>query len=57
MIIQIEKILEMLQLSEHLCVSEEVEIAKGKYHLDTTFKGQLKQKKRAIKFKNKDNGR
>tara|TARA_R100001460_G_scaffold24806_4_gene49814 strand:+ start:1639 stop:1803 length:165 start_codon:yes stop_codon:yes gene_type:complete len=49
----IEKIFEMLKISEHLNVSEEIEIAKGKYKLNDNLKEIYKQEKRKLHFKNK----
>jgi len=43
----IEKIIQMLQLSEFEGQSEAIDIAKGKHKIQTTFKGIKKQIKRA----------
>jgi hypothetical protein len=42
----IKNILLMLTLNEHYNQSENIEIAKGKYELQTTFKSGFKQIKR-----------
>jgi len=42
----IKNILLMLTLNEHYNQTENIEIAKGKYELQTTFKGGFKQIKR-----------
>lgn len=42
----IKEILDMLKLTEHYNVSENIEIAKGKYERPTTFKKLIKQIKR-----------
>lgn len=42
----IERILELLSISDFLGESELIDIAKGKYKLETTVKGKLEQKKR-----------
>jgi extradiol dioxygenase family protein len=39
-------ILELLKMSDWHAVSENVDIAKGKYKLETTIKGKMKQEKR-----------
>jgi len=50
----IENIIELLKLSEHLAVSENIEIAKGKYKLHrTSVKKAYKQKIREIKYNRK----
>jgi len=54
--ISIDKIFEMLKVSEHYGISEEVEIAKGKYKLNDNIKDIYKQEKRKLKFKPKNNG-
>lgn len=46
----IKLIIETLQLDEHYGQSELIEIAKGKYELNNTFKKGLKQIKREIKW-------
>jgi|TARA_R110002153_G_C12914813_1_gene453935 hypothetical protein len=43
----IEKILEMLQISDFMGESEAIDIAKGKYKTQDTLKGFKKQIKRA----------
>ena len=43
----IEKILEMLQISDFMGESEAIDIAKGKYKTQDTFQGIKKQIKRA----------
>lgn len=45
----INLILKMLMMQEHYNSSEEIEIAKGKYELPTTFKIAFKQLKRRWK--------
>jgi hypothetical protein len=45
----INLILKMLMMQEHYNCSEEIEIAKGKYELPTTFKIAFKQLKRRWK--------
>ena len=47
----ISNILEMLKLTEHYGVSENIEIAKGKYQLPKTFKQAFEQIKRQWKIK------
>jgi len=42
----IEKIIEMLSTGDYYGESELIEIAKGKYQLNTTVKGVREQKKR-----------
>lgn len=39
-------IIDLLQMEEWLKVGENVDIAKGKYKLETSFKAKLKQEKR-----------
>lgn len=39
-------IIDLLQMDEWLKVGENVDIAKGKYKLETTFKAKYKQEKR-----------
>jgi len=46
----IKQILNMLSLNEHYGKSELIEIAKGKYQLQTTIKGGVKQIKRESKW-------
>lgn len=45
----LKNIIQLLQLHEHYGVSENIEIAKGKNELPTTFKQGIKQLKRIIK--------
>ena len=47
----IENLIDMLKLCDHFGISENIEIAKGKYKLTTDFKQIYKQKKRELKFK------
>lgn len=47
----IKHILELLALHEHYNVSENIEIAKGKYEIPLTFKKGFKQLKRIWKKK------
>lgn len=49
----IDKIFEMLKLSEHFGKSENIEIAKGKYKLNSSIKEIYKQEKRKLHFKKK----
>ena len=44
-------ILNLLKQDDFFNISEEIEIAKGKNKLPTSFKGVFKQAKRASKFK------
>ena len=53
----IEKIIEMLKLTDHFGISEEIEIAKGKYKLSNNLKEVYKQEQRNLKFKKLNNGR
>jgi hypothetical protein len=46
----LKNILQLLQLHEHYGVSENIEIAKGKYELPKTFKKGAKQIKRFIQW-------
>jgi len=46
----IKNILELLALDEHYGQSELIEIAKGKYQLNTTWKDGFKQLKRQLKW-------
>jgi len=52
----LDKIIEMLKLTEHYGISEEIEIAKGKYKLSDNFKEIYKQEQRNLKFKKLNNG-
>jgi hypothetical protein len=49
----IKNILDLLIAFEHFSQSEAIEIAKGKYELQTNFKGGLNQINRYIKWLNK----
>jgi len=51
----IKQIVELLQIDEFIGKHEFIEIAKGKYKLHDTIRGQWKQGKREIKLKG--NGR
>lgn len=42
----LELTIDLLNLDDWYGVSEEIEIAKGKYELQTTFKGAMEQNKR-----------
>ncbi len=53
----LDKIIEMLKLTDHYGVSEEIEIAKGKYKLSNNLKEVYKQEQRNLKFKKLNNGR
>lgn len=46
----IKHILNMLSIDEHYNKSELIEIAKGKYQLQSTIKGGIKQLKREMKW-------
>jgi hypothetical protein len=48
-----KEIFEMLKLDKFYNVSEEIEIAKGKYAIPTTVKDAIKQAKRVIRWKQK----
>jgi len=52
----LDKIIEMLKLTNHYGISEEIEIAKGKYKLSDNLKEIYKQEKRNLKFKKLNNG-
>ena len=53
----IKNIIAMLQIGEHLGVSENIEIAKGKYKFSTSIKAHWKQARREIIMaKTKGNG-
>ena len=52
----LDKIIEMLKLTDHYGISEEIEIAKGKYKLSDNLKEIYKQEKRNLKFKKLNNG-
>lgn len=49
----IRQILTMLNNNEHYGKSELIEIAKGKYQLQTTIKGGIKQIKRLLQWRKK----
>jgi hypothetical protein len=51
----LDKIIEMLKLTDHFGISEEIEIAKGKYKLSDNLKEIYKQEKRNLKFKKLNN--
>ena len=51
----IQLIIQMLQSDDHYGISEEIDIAKGKYKLHTSLKKSIKQVKR--QFINIRNGR
>ena len=52
----LDKIIEMLKLTDHYAISEEIEIAKGKYKLSNNLKEIYKQEQRNLKFKKLNNG-
>jgi hypothetical protein len=53
----IKNIIAMLQIGEHLGISENIEIAKGKYKFSTSIKAHWKQARREIiMIKTKGNG-
>jgi uncharacterized protein involved in high-affinity Fe2+ transport len=52
---RLQQIIAMLQLNNHYGISEEIDIAKGKYKLHTSLKKAIKQGKRELI--NKRNGR
>jgi|TARA_R110002050_G_scaffold70785_1_gene152558 hypothetical protein len=49
----IKNIVDMLKLDDHFGISENVEIAKGKYKLESNLKKIYKQEKRKLYFKKK----
>ena len=51
----LQQIIAMLQLDNHYGISEEVDIAKGRFKLHASWSKQIKQAKR--EFKNIRNGR
>ena len=53
----LDKIIEMLKLTDHYGISKEIEIAKGKYKLSDNLKEIYKQEQRNLKFKKLNNGR
>ena len=53
----INKIIEMLNVTDYYGVSNNIEIAKGKNKIPTKVKEAIKQAKREVIFKYKDNGR
>lgn len=50
----ITKILKLLNERDYFDVSKEVEIAKGKHYMPTTFKEAMPMVKRILKIKTKD---
>lgn len=52
---RLQLIIQMLQFDDHHDISEEIEIAKGKYKLHSSFRKAIKQVKRDLK--NIRNGR
>jgi hypothetical protein len=52
---RLQQIITMLQLDDHHGISEEIEIAKGKYKLHSSFRKSMKQAQRDLK--NIRNGR
>ena len=53
----VKHIIAMLQIGEHLGVSDNIEIAKGKYKFSTSIKAHWKQARREIiMIKTKGNG-
>ena len=53
----IDKLFEILKLTDHYGISEEIEIAKGKYKLTDNLKEIYKQEQRQLKFKKLNHGR
>ena len=51
--LMIKNIINMLKLDDHNGISEEIEIAKGKYQLEKKVKKVYKQKIRKLYFKKK----
>tara|TARA_R100000700_G_C3128155_1_gene114413 strand:+ start:726 stop:878 length:153 start_codon:yes stop_codon:yes gene_type:complete len=49
----IKNIIDMLKLDDHFGISENIEIAKGKYKLESNVKKIYKQEKRKLYFKKK----
>ena len=49
----IKNIIDMLKLDDHFGISDNVEIAKGKYKLESNVKKIYKQEKRKLYFKKK----
>lgn len=49
----IKNIVDMLKLDDHFGISENIEIAKGKYKLESNLKKIYKQEKRKLYFKKK----
>ena len=49
----IEQIIEMMKITDHFGVSENIEIAKGKYKLTDNLKEIYKREKRKLYFKTK----
>jgi len=52
----IQKIIDLLKIDDHIGISENIEIAKGKYKLTSNIKEMYRQEKRKLYFKNKKNG-
>ena len=52
----IKNIIDMLQLDDHVAKHEYIEIAKGKYKIETKIKQVYKQAKRELIMKKKTNG-
>lgn len=53
---KIQQIITMLQLDDHVGISEEIEIAKGKYKLHSSFRKTVKQGKRELINKRNERG-
>jgi len=51
----LDKIIEMLKLTDHYGISEEIEIAKGKNKLSNNLKEIYRQEQRNLKFKKLNN--
>jgi hypothetical protein len=52
---RLQQIIAMLQLDDHYGISEEIDIAKGKYKLHTSLKKAIKQLKRNTNGGNTEN--
>jgi hypothetical protein len=52
---RLQQIIAMLQLDNHYGISEEIDIAKGKYKLHTSLKKAIKQLKRNTNGGNTEN--
>jgi hypothetical protein len=52
---RLQQIITMLQLDNHYGISEEIDIAKGKYKLHTSLKKAIKQLKRNTNGGNTEN--